>query len=138
MKKLLIISLLLVLTIGVVVASDVDDQLKTPDDYGPIKKGCATYTTYSDRVIFVEKLNTPSVYFENSTKYLVYPVGGNIYYFEDTAFDLYGYCEAVEINGVTYAISIYQHSKLSGSEEKLLLEHMKEFNKINNLTPITP
>lgn len=138
MKKLIIIGLLLVLTIGVVVATDVDNQLKTPDDYGDIINGCATYTTYQDRIIFIEQAydSVKEAYFENSTTYKVYEVEDNIYYFEDTGLDQYGYCELVEINGVQYAVSVFQTSKLSPSEETLLLDHLKEFNKLNNLTPI--
>lgn len=130
--------MLLVLTIGVVVASDVDGKLKTPSDYGNIENGCATYRTYSDRILFIEKAypSVQSAYFENETNYVVKPVGDNIYFFEDDALNQYGYCELVEIDGEKYAVSVFQKTKLSPSEEKELLDHIKEFNKINNLTPI--
>ena len=139
--KLLIIStLLLLLSIGIVVASDIDSQLKTPSEYGNIENGCATYRTYPQRAIYVEKVfgNIKEDYLTNRSQfqYEVNPVGNNIYYMKDGTLNFYGYFEVVEVNGVQYMISVLQESKLSPSEEKELLDHIKEFNKINNLTPI--
>ena len=133
--KILIGISILFLLLGITYAVDID-KLQTPKDYNDLKSGSASYKTYNDRLFFIEKLNTPSVYFENSTKYMVTPVGDNIYYSEDTAFDYYGYCEAVDLDGETYYVSLYQKSKLSPGEKTQLLNDIKEFNKLNKLEPI--
>ena len=67
---------------------------------------------------------------------IVSNVGDNIYIYKDDVLKTYGYEEIVDIDGVNYMVSINQGSQLSPSEEKLLLEDMKEFNKLNNLQPI--
>ena len=63
-------------------------------------------------------------------------VDDNIYWYSDDTMETYGYQEVVNIDGVDYLISINQGSKLSPSEEKMLLEDMKDFNKVNNLEPV--
>ena len=133
--KLIIAIALLFLLIGTVSAFD-RDTLKPIDDCKEFKDGSSVYKTYGDREFFVEKLNTPEVYFQNDDDYSVKSVGDNLYYFEDLAFKWYGYQEAVDIDGDTYFISVYQKSKLSPSEEKELQSDLKDFNKLNNLKPL--
>ena len=133
--KILIGISLILLLIGTVSAFD-RDSLKPIDDCNAFKEGSSVYKTYDAREFYVEKLYTPDVYFENTADYKVEPKENNTFYFEDVAFDLYGYQEAVELDGETYYISVYQHSKLSPSEEKELFEDLLEFNKINKLEPI--
>ena len=133
--KILFGILLLFLVIGTVSAFEVD-SLKPIDGYNDFVDGCSTDKTYSARNFYVEKLYTPEVYFENTDDYKVNPMGNNTFYFEDVAFELYGYQEAVDIDGETYYVSVYQHSKLSPSEEKELLDDLIEFNKVNNFEPI--
>ena len=132
--KILIGILLLFTIIGTATAFDVD-SLKPITDYNTFVDGCSTDQTYSARNFYVEKLYTPEVYFENTDDYKVNPMGNNTFYFEDVVFELYGYQEAVDIDGETYYVSVYQHSKLSPSEEKELLDDLLEFNKVNNLEP---
>ena len=127
--------LLLFLLIGTVSAFD-RDTLKPIDDCNAFKNGESYYKLNNQREFFVETLHTPEVYFQNDADYSVKPVGDNLYYFEDIAFKWYGYQEAVDIDGETYYVSVFQNSKLSPSEEKELLGDLKEFNKVNGLTPL--
>ena len=133
--KILIGLGLILLLIGTVAAFDVD-SLKPIDKCNKFDKGSSTYKTYGDREFYVEKLYTPDVYFENTDDYVVEAKGNNTFYFNDVAFDFFGYQEAVELDGETYYVSVYQHSKLSPSEEKELLKDLQDFNKLNNLEPI--
>lgn len=136
MKRKILVGLLLIfLVIGTCAAFDVD-SLKPIDDCKNFKDGVSVYKTYDSREFYVEKLNTPEVYFENTDDYKVESMGNNTFYFEDVAFELFGYQEVVKLDGEDYYVSVYQHSKLSPSEEKELLADLIEFNKVNNLEPI--
>ena len=135
-KILLGISILL-LIIGVDSATDID-ALKTPDQCQNLKDGCAAFDNHIDRMLYVEKAgdNYVADWFTNTSDMTVKHMGDNIYSYADTVLETYGYQEIVDIDGEHYMISINQGSKLSPSEENMLLEDMKEFNKVNNLEPI--
>lgn len=136
-KKFMIILILLIFTIGFVSATNIDD-LKTPDECDNLKDGVAAFTNHIDRMLYVEKVSGDYVadWFTNTSDMTVSNVEDNIYLYSDETLEIYGYQEIVEIDGVTYMVSINQGSKLSPSEEKLLLEDMKDFNKLNNLEPV--
>ena len=136
-KKFMIILILLIFTIGFVSATNIDD-LKTPDECDNLKDGVAAFTNHIDRMLYVEKVSGDYVadWFTNTSDMTVSNVEDNIYLYSDETLEIYGYQEIVEIDGVTYMVSINQGSKLSPSEEKLLLEDMEEFNKLNNLEPV--
>ena len=66
MKRKILVGLLLIfLVIGTCAAFDVD-SLKPIDDCKNFKDGVSVYKTYDSREFYVEKLNTPEVYFENT------------------------------------------------------------------------
>ncbi|MBQ3944728.1 MAG: hypothetical protein II670_03855, partial [Alphaproteobacteria bacterium] len=98
----------------------------------------AAFTNHIDRMLYVEKAigDYKADWFTNNSDMIVSNVGDNIYMYKDDVLKTYGYEEIVDIDGVDYMVSINQGSQLSPSEEKLLLEDMKEFNKLNNLQPI--
>lgn len=135
-KILLGISILL-LIIGVASATDID-ALKTPDQCQNLKDGCAAFDNHIDRMLYVEKAGDDykADWFTNTSDMIVSNVGDNIYLYSDDVLKTYGYQEIINIDGVDYMVSINQGSKLSPGEEKMLLEDMKEFNKLNNLEPI--
>ena len=143
MKILLGIGLLF-LVIGTVSAFEIKD-LKVLNDYSKFDgNGYSNYTTNSHRYFCVEKLvdlddSVKQEWFTNNTtlKYKCNPVGDNIYYFEDETFNLYGYQEVVNSDGNYYMVSINQDSKLSPGETELYLKDLKEFNKLNNLEPVS-
>ena len=142
LKILIGISILLLL-IGAVAAVKVD-SLKTIPDYNEWdENGYSNYTTNSNRYFFVEKVTElddafVDDWFNNHTdlKYMTMPVGDNIFYFEDDTFTFYGYQEVVNIDDEYYMISINQNSHLSPSEKNSYLDDLKEFNELNNLTPL--
>ena len=142
-KYILLATIILLLTIGVAAAFEIN-TLKTLDGYnGFDANGYSNYTTNSNRYFLVEKIlelddDFKDEWFNNHTdlKFKTYPVGDNIYYAEDGTFEFYGYEEVVEIDGDYYMVSINQNSKLSPSEMNGFLKDIKEFNKLNNLEPI--
>ena len=135
--KILISVSILFLLIGVVAATDIN-KFQTPDNCEELKEGVAAFTNHIDRMLYVEKVsgNYENDWFSNTSDMTVKDMGDNIYWYSDDALKTYGYEEIVEIDGDTYMISINQGSQLSPSEEKMLLEDMKEFNKLNNLEPV--
>ena len=135
-EKILLGLLILFLLIGTVSAFDVD-SLKNIDDCTKFDDGFSNYTTHINRYFMVVPIQEYSA-FENATDvgHIVKDVGDNIFYFEEGVIGVMGYQELVEIDGETYYVSIDQGSKMSPGEEKMLLEDMKEFNKLNNLTPL--
>ena len=141
MKKIKIIigiSLLLLL-IGSASAAIDTNNLKQLPDYNKFQDGCSTYTTNDNRFISVEKLygdNYKNDLFTNSSDLLITNAGDNIYYFEDSSVEYYGYQEIINSDGTNYLVSINQKSKLSPSEKTGFLNDIKEFNKLNNLEPI--
>ena len=137
-SKIILAVLLLFLVIGIAAATDIDN-LKPPKDCKNLKDGCAAFTNHADRMLYVEKVtgDYKADWFTNNSDMIVSNVGDNIYLYSDDDLKIYGYEEIVNIDGVDYMVSINQDSKLSPSEEKLLLEDMKEFNKLNNLKPMS-
>ena len=135
-EKILLGLLILFLLIGTVSAFDVD-SLKNIDDCTKFDDGFSNYTTHINRYFMVVPIQEYSA-FENATDvgHIVKDVGDNIFYFEEGVIGVMGYQELVEIDGETYYVSVYQHSKLSPSEEKELLDDLIEFNKVNNFEPI--
>ena len=136
MKKIILV-LTIFLLIGTVCATDID-SLKTPTDCKELKDGTGAFTNHIDRMLYVEKVSGDykTDWFTNTSTMTVKDVGDNIYLYSDTDLKTYGYQEIVNIDDTDYMVSINQNSKLSPSEEKLLLESMKEFNKLNDLKPI--
>lgn len=135
--KILIGISILFLLIGAVSATDID-KFQTPEDCKELKDGTAAFTNHIDRMLYVEKAGDDykADWFTNTSDMTVKHMGDNIYSYADTVLETYGYQEIVDIDGEHYMISINQGSKLSPSEENMLLEDMKEFNKVNNLEPI--
>lgn len=140
--KILLLTTILFLIMGTVTAFEIN-ELKTMDDYTDWdSNGYSNYTTNSNRYFLAEKISTfdddfKDEWFNNHPEwdYSAKLVEDNIYYTQEDNF-FYGYSEVVEIDGNHYMISINQNSKLSPGEEKLYLEDLKEFNKINNLEPV--
>lgn len=135
--KVILAALILFLTIGIVVATNIDD-FKVPDGYNALKDGCSAYTTNGDRMIYVEKASGDykTDWFTNTSDMTVCDVGNNTYSYADDRLEIYGYQEIVVIDGVDYIVSVNQNSKLSPGEETLYLKDLQEFNKLNNLEPI--
>ncbi len=140
MKKIinifLILSILLLLA-GAVSATNIDD-LKVPQNCNPLKDGKSSFTNHINRTLNVESVegDYKTDYFTNTSDMTINNMGDNIYLYEDAAMGTYGYQEIVNIDGETYMVSIDQDSQLSPSEEKMLLEDMKDFNKKNNLETV--
>jgi len=142
--KIIIGISILFLLLGSAAAFEIQ-ELKPLTDYTTFDvNGYSNYTTNSNRYFLVEKISEldddfKDEWFNNHTEYkfTAYPVGGNIYYAGDETFEFYGYEEVVELDGDYYMVSINQNSKLSPGETKLYLQDLKDFNKLNNLEPVS-
>ena len=135
--KIILATIILFLTIGIVFATNIDD-LKVPDGYNNLKDGCSAYTTNGDRMIYVEKVSGDykTDWFTNNSDYTVIPMEDNIYSYEDTSLEIYGFEEIITIDGDDYMVSVNQNSKLSPSEQTQYLKDLHEFNELNNLEPV--
>lgn len=133
----MIILLLLIFTVGIVSATDIN-TFKTPDNCDDLKQGVAAYNNHIDRMFYVEKAPSDFIadWFANTSTMKVFNVGDNIYRYADDQLKTYGYEEIIDVDGENYMVSIDQGSKLSPSEEKELLVDMQNFNKANNLKPV--
>ena len=137
MKKIILAIGILALLLGTVYAADIN-ALKTPKNCTQLKDGCASYTNHVDRMFYVEKAtgDYKADWFTNSSDFLVENAGDNIYLYHDDTLKSYGCEEIVNIDGEEYMVSTDQGSDMSPNEVKMLLESMKEFNKLNNLEPV--
>ncbi|WP_407411047.1 hypothetical protein [Methanobrevibacter sp.] len=143
MKKLVILLILLgvFLTANVVCAVDYT-SLKNPANFKAFDNtGLSTKETDGRVELTVVPVN------ENSIKYITgngEKIEDNIYKYTDfgysekhAKFGYEGYTEIVDINGEQYVVSVLFDSKMSPSEEKEFLNVITEFNKLNNLKPIS-
>ena len=89
-------------------------------------------------MIYVEKVSGDykTDWFTNNSDYTVIPMEDNIYSYEDTSLEIYGFEEIITIDGDDYMVSVNQNSKLSPSEQTQYLKDLQEFNELNNLEPV--
>lgn len=143
MKKLFLILIILGVFLGANMVCAVEyTSLKNPTDFKAFDStGLSTKESDGRVELSVVPLN------ENSTKYITGNadnVDGNIYKFSDfgyselhSKFGYEGYVEVVEIDGEQYVASVLFESNMSPGEEKEFLSVITEFNKLNNLTPLS-
>lgn len=140
MKKIIIIGLLLVLTIGVVTAADID-HMKMPDDFESTGGGqYRQVNTYNNggtgfNVIIVECTDTNFHDWTTNDTDLDYGVikTGNLYWY--TYMDTKGVFEIVNIDDEKYIVDFSATSLAEGGVDQAY-DYMMEFNDLNNLEPI--
>lgn len=139
MKKWIILGVLLVLTIGIAAAADID-KLKMPDGFestgGGLYHQVDPWTNGGNGFNVIISEYTDSEFEEwttNSTEdqYSVVKTGG-YYWFTDSFMKEDGIIEVGEIDGVKYIIVFYATSKAKGGVDQAF-EYMMEFNKLNNV-----
>ena len=133
--KILIGILLIFLVIGTASAVNVED-LKSPMGYTEIKGTGAELMTDSNTELYIGEMSLNEGCFENDTGYLVYPLEGNLFAFEDSGVDMYGLQEKVNIDGTDYLVCVFKDVPLSEADKTLFKDDLESFNNRNNVEPI--
>ena len=137
--KILIGILLLFLVIGIASASQVD-SLKAPNGYEDMATGISEKLDNPDVYFYIGEMEFNKDVFENitnnHTNQIVTPIEKNIYKFVDSELNWCGVEEKVKLDGKEYVISIIDESGTDGDIDSYLTT-MKEFNKLNNVIPMT-
>lgn len=137
--KILIATALLLLIIGTATATQLD-SLKAPNGYEDMVAGMTQKLDDSHVFLCTDKMEYNQNVFENYTDNLtdqtVTPLGNNIYKYVDTKLNCCGVQEKVKLDGIEYLVYIEDDNGVDGDIDSYLAS-MKEFNKANNLQPMT-
>jgi len=116
------------------------DNLKAPAGYETMAAGISEKLDNHDVYFYVGEMEFNKDIFENKTddytNQVVTPLEDNIYKFVDSKLSSCGVQEKVKLDGKEYLISIVDEQGADGDIDSYLTT-MKEFNKINNLIPMT-
>ena len=139
MRKWIILGVLLVLTIGVAAAADID-KLKMPDGFestgGGFYHQIDPWTNGGNGFNVIISKYTDSDFEDWTTnntedQYSVIKTGG-LYWFTDSFMKEDGIIEVGEIDGEKYIIVFYATSNAKGGVDQAY-EYMMEFNDLNNV-----
>ena len=142
-KKIILVLLVLGIFLSTSIVCAVDyTSLKNPSDFKAFDNtGLSTKETDGRVELTVVPINDDTIKYikGNSEK-----TDGNIYKYvdfgysaKDGKFGYEGYTEVVDIDGEQYVVSVLFESKMSPGEEKEFLNVITEFNKLNNLEPVS-
>ena len=133
LKKISILAILLIITIGFVSAV----EFQVPDGF--TKQSDELYTTADNKeninIINFEK--EKDFWLENNTedKYTVVGAENNTYNFTDGMLNDVGVLEVVEVDGEKYIINFWTDEG-TDNDRTDNLKQMLEFNKLNKLEPL--
>ncbi|AMD17371.1 hypothetical protein TL18_04655 [Methanobrevibacter sp. YE315] len=142
MKKILIILILFILTIGAVSAVNIND-FKIPDGFIHLE-----YEFNHDHsegfmngkgeglIIYDYSKEYKDIFFVDNDNYISDPFENNIYTFVDGETELCGYIECIEHNGKQYVIQTTCSIDEIDNHGYNIRDNLLEFNKINNVKPI--
>ena len=143
--KIIILALILLLTIGIVTATDTNN-LKVPDKWESLGNG--NYHEIGDstgsgsgRNMMIMEFTDANCndFFENGTDdYYIFQNTDNTYNFTDWIVNNDEGCfEVVEIDGKQYFLLFSSDISNDYDNDLTIYDVMLEFNKLNNLKPIT-
>lgn len=141
MKKLIIIGVLLLLTIGVATAADID-KMKMPEDFESTGGGQYRQVNHWDNggtgfnVVIVECTDSNLQEWTTNNSDFEYSVTKTMDIYWYTDMDIQGVFEIVEIDGEKYIVDFSASSKADGGVDQAY-KYMMEFNDLNNLKPIS-
>ena len=141
MKKLIIIGVLLLLTIGVATAADID-KMKMPEDFESTGGGQYRQVNRWDNggtgfnVVIVECTDSNLQEWTTNNSDFEYSVTKTMDIYWYTDMDIQGVFEIVEIDGEKYIVDFSASSKADGGVDQAY-KYMMEFNDLNNLKPIS-
>lgn len=141
--KIIIAALILFLTIGIVVATDVNN-LKCPDGWDSFGDG--NYYEIGDQpeisdgrnMMIMKYDDSCADFFENITdeNYYVFKNVDNSYNYTDWDYSDEGCFEVVEIDGNQYLLHFSTNIENDYPDKLNVYESMLKFNELNNLKPI--
>lgn len=147
-NKILIACLILIFTIGIVTAAEIDiDSIKAPDSYKVVDDD-AIYSKTSDLEINIEDFelddindtgDADDVFYKNNTElnYTVVPGEiNNTFNFTDEINNMYGCVELVEIDGRNYTVYVWGDQGTPDEIIKNTTECLEKVNQLNNFKPI--
>lgn len=153
MKKIIILGLILIFTIGIVSATDIDlNNIKAPDSY-KIADEDSLFSSLSDLEIKFEEFELEDINktaedsedveedhaFANNTNFNYTVVPGaikNTFNFTDDLNKMYGCVELIEINNQKYTVMIWGNN---GTPDEIInnaTQCLEKFNQLNDFTPI--
>ena len=141
-KKLFLISLILILATSVVFATKGVDDFKIPSDYSGHDDAGEYFIpgAYDNPTFIIIKVNDTNTYFTNSSSYEVW--GGsesNTFYYADKQKSLIGAIELIEVENQQFVVTSQYASTLRDQDFlKKAMDSILEFNQLNNITPIAP
>ena len=140
-KKIALISIILLFSISIAYASNID-QLEIPHDFSGKKSEGKFFMpkAYDNPRFLIEEYNRSEPNFKNSSLYSFWPSGEkNIYFLSNHQISDIGGIELVEIDSKKYTVSVlYASTVIDDDYMKDSLKYLKEFNEKNNVTPIQP
>lgn len=141
-KKITLILIVLLLATGVAYASKDIGDLKAPSDFsGQKEKGYFFMPkTYDNPRFIITEFNESDNPFKNETPYETWPTSEkNIFYFSDKHVSDLGAVELIQIDGKKYLISVLYATTVKDEDYMHdAVEYILEFNKLNNMTAVTP
>ena len=140
-KKIALISIILLFSISIAYASNID-QLEIPHDFSGKKSEGKFFMpkAYDNPRFLIEEYNRSEPNFKNSSLYSFWPSGEkNIYFLSNHQISDIGGIELVEIDSKKYTVSVlYASTVIDDDYMNDSLKYLKEFNEKNNVTPIQP
>ena len=140
-KKIALISIILLFSISIAYASNID-QLEIPHDLSGKKSEGKFFMpkAYDNPRFLIEEYNGSEPNFKNSSLYSFWPSGEkNIFFLSNHQISDMGGIELVEIDGKKYTVSVlYASTLIDDDYMQDSLKYLKEFNEKNNITPIQP
>ena len=134
MKKICLIFILLLFTVGAVAAVNPDD-FKTPDGYEKVGQGTGGFYEYKNGSNLLDIYDWDGLYniwFGNYDMNTCSDYDNNIYVYTDAGYC--GYQELVEHDGKTYLIVSFIRTTNTDVPNELY-DTLVEFNKIDNVKP---
>ncbi|SDA37357.1 hypothetical protein [Methanobrevibacter millerae] len=140
-KKISVILIITLFAISVAYAVNVND-LQVPSDFSG-KRSDGNYfmpKTYDNPRFIIGEFNDSSPSFKNSSMYEFWSSGEkDIFCFSNRQASDMGAIELIQIDGKKYTVSVLYASTIIDEDYiNDSINYLKEFNKLNNITPIKP
>ena len=135
-NKMFIVLILLIFTIGFVSATDVPD-FKCPNTFEKTEDGSYINDMGQGIVVYKYDDSSKSLFLSNHDQYGVEYYENNYYVFVDNENNLGGLLEVVDYNSNKYIVISTILLDNFESESGYVQENLEEFNKLNDVDPLT-
>ncbi len=128
-KKIILATILLLITIGVAAAIDVDDFKPAPA-FSEFENGGQSINQIDSGIqMFI--YNFDAADYSSDADFDITPLENNTYKSYDKIMKTTGVQEKINVDGKDFTVYIYGHDDLD-----VLLGYLNQFNKANNVEPI--